>query len=115
MFVAKKPCNFAGKRYAIGEQIPEGLIDESRERTLLKFGTIAKVEIPEDNDPKQNTSKNGENEPNGTDMTENGEKPVQESEDGKNGVKTPLNTASKPEAKTNSRKPVSKNKQKGGK
>lgn len=115
MFVAKKPCNFAGKRFAIGEQIPEGLIDDNRKRTLLKFGTIAKVDRQEDDDIEQTPPENGENEPNNPEMTEDGEKPVQESEGGKNDVKTSLNTTPKPAARQSNRKPASKNKQKGGK
>jgi len=101
MFVAKKPCNFAGKRFAIGEQIPEELIDDSRKRTLLKFGTIAQVDAPE-----------GENRPNTPVTDENGEKPIETTEGGKTDVKSPLNG----KAKTAGTKPAAaKTKQKGGK
>ena len=42
-YVALKPVNFGGKRYKIGETIPEGVVDERRSLFLKKSGHIAEV------------------------------------------------------------------------
>ena len=44
-YVALKPVNFGGKRYKIGETIPEGVVDERRSLFLKKSGHIAEVAI----------------------------------------------------------------------
>ena len=112
MFVAKKPCNFAGKRFAIGEEIPEELIDSNRKMTLLKFGRIEQVETPENDDTKQTSPEDGENKPNAPVTAEGGENPQPKPEDGKTDVKKPLNG----KQKAAGARPANKNKQqKGGK
>ena len=42
-YVALKPVNFGGKRYKIGETIPECVVDERRSLFLKKSGHIAEV------------------------------------------------------------------------
>lgn len=42
-YVALKPVNFGGKRYKIGETIPEGVVDERRSLFLKKSGHIAEA------------------------------------------------------------------------
>ena len=44
-YVALKPVNFGGKRYKIGETIPEGVVDERRSLFLKKSGHIAEAAI----------------------------------------------------------------------
>ena len=116
MYVAKKPCNFAGKRYVIGETIPDELVDTNRAGTLLKFGLIEKVE--EKQPEAGNKEPKGENKPvdvpdgaNKPVNAEDGEKPQDKPEDGKKDVKNPLNATRKPANKAAN----AKAKQKGGK
>lgn len=116
MYVAKKPCNFAGKRYVIGETIPDELVDTNRAGTLLKFGLIEKVE--EKQPEAGNEEPKGENKPaavpdgaNKPVNAEDGEKPQDKPEDGKKDVKNPLNATRKPANKAAN----AKAKQKGGK
>ena len=116
MYVAKKPCNFAGKKFAIGEEIPEELIDPNRFEKLVKFGRIEKVEEkqPDTGDTKPESKSAPENVHDGAnkpESTENEEKLKSKPEDGKNAVKTPLNATRKPANKAAN----AKTKQKGGK
>lgn len=111
MYVAQKPCNFAGKHFAIGEEIPEELIDPNRAGTLEKFGRIKRVET--------DASVKGENKPIEPVKDEGGENPQPEDKAVNEAVKTPLNDTQKPEEKSeakNGKKPEAKTtKQKGGK
>ncbi len=119
MYVAQKPCNFAGKHFAIGEEIPEELIDPNRAGTLEKFGRIKRVET--------DTSAKGENKPIEPVKDEGGENPQPKDKTANEAVKTPLNDTQKPEEKPETKpetKPAAKNgkkpeakttKQKGGK
>lgn len=43
-YYAKKPCNFGGKDYYIGEEIPADAVLPERENALVKYGTISVVE-----------------------------------------------------------------------
>lgn len=40
MFVAKKPCSFAGRDFLIGDPIPEELVLKSRVPDLIKTGVL---------------------------------------------------------------------------
>ena len=42
-YKAKKPCNFAGKMYLIGEIIPDGVVQNTAETRLVKSGVIEAV------------------------------------------------------------------------
>ena len=42
-YVALKPVNFGGRRYKVGEIIPEGVVDERRSLFLKKSGHIAEM------------------------------------------------------------------------
>lgn len=43
-YIAIKPCSFAGKRFRIGESIPDGAIIPGAVKRLLKEGVIAETE-----------------------------------------------------------------------
>ena len=43
MFIAQKPCSFAGRKFKIGETIPEGLVHEKAIPRLKKGGILAVV------------------------------------------------------------------------
>lgn len=43
MYIAQKPCSFAGQRFKIGETIPEGLVHEKAIPRLKKGGILAVV------------------------------------------------------------------------
>ena len=51
-YIAKKPCNFGGKRYYIGDEIPTDAVLPERENALVKYGTISVIEVP---DPEPET------------------------------------------------------------
>ena len=41
-YVALKPCCFAGQRFKIGEEIPDGLVHPGNAQNVVKMGVIAK-------------------------------------------------------------------------
>ncbi len=64
----KKPCNIGGTRFAVGDTIPEELIDPVRETTIAKYGFISVEEVRENapSNPATNTpdgNKGGTQEP----------------------------------------------------
>lgn len=50
MYIAQKPCNFAGTDFLIGESIPDGMVDERKAAFLIKRGIIAEIEPVEAKD-----------------------------------------------------------------
>lgn len=42
--IAQKPCSFAGKRYRVGEEIPDGVILPGAIKRLIQAGVIAESE-----------------------------------------------------------------------
>ncbi len=45
MYIAKKPCKFAGHKFQIGEAIPDGHVHDVAVPRLISMGVIA--EVPE--------------------------------------------------------------------
>lgn len=45
MFIAKKPCSFAGRDFLIGDPIPEDLVLKSRVPNLIKTGVLEEVAV----------------------------------------------------------------------
>jgi len=58
MIKAKRPCKFGGRQFYVGDEIPEELVDSSRMRTLVKYGTIESVPDTPPEPPKAETGTN---------------------------------------------------------
>ena len=51
-YYANKPCNFGGKDYYIGDEIPESAVLPERESALVKYGTISVVNVAKPEAPQ---------------------------------------------------------------
>lgn len=45
MYIAKKPCTFAGQDFLIGDPVPEELVLKSRVPNLIKTGVLEEVAV----------------------------------------------------------------------
>lgn len=43
MYIAKKPCNFAGQKYYIGDSVPAESVSPERVSALIKHGVIEEI------------------------------------------------------------------------
>ena len=45
MYIAKKPCSFAGRDFLIGDPVPEELVLKSRVPNLIKTGVLEEITV----------------------------------------------------------------------
>ena len=55
-YKAKRPCNFAGHMYLIGDIIPDGVVHEAAEARLVRGGVIEAVDVDGVTPPRPSTS-----------------------------------------------------------
>ncbi len=56
-YTCTKRCNFGGKQFFAGDEIPGELIEPSREKALLKYGLFNISEVPNDSTPPKTPDK----------------------------------------------------------
>lgn len=47
MITCRKPCNIGGRRFAIGDTVPESCIDKARLKRLANMGLVAIINTPD--------------------------------------------------------------------
>ena len=98
MYIAKKPCNFGGKRRYIGDEIPDEFIAPGNEAKLVNMGLI---ELVPDKQPETPVS---------ADETREQENPQGNAEDAADDVKQPDNA----KQETDNKKAAASNSKRGG-
>ena len=98
MYIAKKPCNFGGKRRYIGDEIPDEFIAPGNEAKLVNMGLI---ELVPDKEPET---------PVPDDAVPEKENPQGNAADAADGVKQPDNV----KQETDNKKAAASNNKRGG-